>query len=155
MVAEKYEVSKEKLPFIQGQWNNKSINQYDYYTLWECLTTEKAPLNSFVGLDFLDQHTLLADLFLDGVNIKSHKIKIKQRESWFELPTQYIAHPFLWYIIWGWGNKDIALGITANDNLWVNSVGNGSIMILFLPTFGGGNDTGTVGLYERVKKEGK
>ena len=157
-VAEMYGVSAEKLLSIEGKWCNTSNDTCDP-TLWERLTSdlerpsckEITPDDSVVMLEMLDERTLYATLLTDGVKTNSRTFKTKPCESWLELPTQHIAHPLLWYAVWGWETRDIALGIEANGDLLVNTIGNGVVVILIMPTIGNGGGPGTVYLYKRAR----
>jgi len=151
-VAERHGLSEETLPLVAGKWRNAPKEHYGH-TLWENLTTRKeSPLWAVVSLEMPDPRTLSATLLTNGVETASRTIKIKQRKSWLQLPMQHIAHPLLWYVLWGWETRQPALGIDKNGDLWMNVVGNGNLIIGPLPTpIGGGNDHGTVDLYERVE----
>ncbi len=159
-VSEMYGVSTEKRSFIEGKWCNASKTARDP-TLWERLTSdlERSSRNeitsddSVVTLEMLDDRTLQATLSTNGVNTSSRTFKTKPCESWLELPTQHIAHPILWYAFWGWETRDIALGIEANGDLLVNTIGNAVFAILIMPTpIGNGGGSGTVYLYERARE---
>lgn len=157
--SERYGVSADKLPLIGGRWRNTPKNK-NAPTLWEELTSDwsrrtygrpsfREPI---VELEMLDNRTLSATLLMGGMKMETRTFKVEQRESWLDLSTQHIAHPLLWYVVWGWRTREIAVGIDRNDDLWVNTIGNGSLMILILPTpIGGGGGPGTVSLYERAE----
>lgn len=149
-VAKRHGLAEERLPFIEGRWRN--VPKEYGWMLWENLTTQKGtPSDAVVALEIPDNRTLTATLLIDGVKTDSRTIKIKQRNSWFELSTQHVAHPLLWYVVWGWTRRDPAIGIDVNGNLWVNTVDNGLLVITVVPTpIGGGGGAGTVDLFERV-----
>ena len=151
-VAERHGLSEKMLPFVVGKWRNAPKEHYGEM-LWTRLTPrEKSPMHAVVTLERSDKQTLTATLQTNGVNMASRTLRVKQRASWLELPTQYIVHPLLWYVFWGLETREPAVGINRNGDLWVNSVGNGNLCITVLPTpIGGGNNTGTVDLYERVE----
>lgn len=156
-VSQRYGLSADNLPLVEGRWRNASKNTCAP-TLWESLTSDyrrtskkTSPYDSVIKLEILDERTLNATLLKDGVKTDSRTFGIKQRESWFELPTHHIAHPLVWYVVWGWETREIALGIDGNGDLWVNTIGNGIIVILIMPTpVGGGGGPGMVSLYERT-----
>jgi len=154
-LAEKWRLSAEALPQIEGKWRNESKVRGGYYTLWRSLTGEEtAPLYAVVQLKKTDQKTLTATLLVIGEETDSRTISFKQRKSWIELPTQHFARPCLWYIIWGWIRKDPALSIDTDGNgdLWVNMVGDFLFVVGVVPTiFGDGGGYGVVDLYERVE----
>jgi hypothetical protein len=158
-VAKLYGVSAEKLPLVEGTWRNTPTSTYDP-TLWDSLTSgwggrvssDTTPADSAVALKVVDGLTLHATLLTNGVMARSRVFSIQHRGPWLELPTQHVVHPLLWYAIWGWDPREIALGIDADGDLLVNTVGRGTLMILVAPTFiGGGGEPGTVFLYERAE----
>jgi len=148
-MASEYNLSKHNIHLIEGKWSNVSNLDYET-TLWKNFTKNESPPNSFIELELLNERTLVVKLISENVIIDSRLFKVTKRTSWYELSSQHIAHTLFWYIIWGWETRNIYLGITYGENLWVNVVGNGSLMIGFVPVFGGGNDVGTVNIYRRA-----
>ena len=154
--VEEYGFSSDMLPLIEGKWSNATKPLYSWRnrnpTLWEKLTRiETASDNAVVMLEMPDKRTLTATLFENGVETDSRTIPFKRRASWLELPTQHIPHPFLWYIVWGWQTGDPALAITANGDLWSQTVYSGVLMVTILPVFAHGDGDGLAYLYERVE----
>ena len=150
--SEEYGLSSERLPLVAGKWCNVSQMLDDEETLWEYLTREKSPPNAVVGLEMPDERTLTATLLTDGVKTDFRTFRIKRRAPWLKLPMQHVATPCLWYVIWGWETRDIAIGIDRNGNLWVHTIYQGTLVISVVPTIiGGGGEPGWVTLFERAE----
>jgi len=149
-VAKGYRLSDEMTLNVKGKWHNAPKASHER-TLWEYLTLKEAPTNAMVALEMSDKQTLTATLLTDGKETDSRTITFKRRAPWLELPTQHIAHPLLWYLIWGWESQSPAIGFDADGDLcaYINYHG-GSLMILILPTVGGGGGRG-ITWYERME----
>ena len=149
-IAENHALSGEMSLHITGKWHNVAKEESDRRTLWETLTREESSPNAVVVLKMQNEQTLVATLLTDGVETDSRTIAFKRRAPWLEI-KQYVVHPLLWYLIWGLEIIDTAIGISASGDLCVNSFGQGSLMILVLPTIGGGGAHRGVVWYERIE----
>ena len=152
--AVEHGISVENLTRVEGKWRNtpQKNNFMFRRLLWEHLTTIKeTDPNAVVGLEITGKRSMTATLWVNNIKTNSRIIKINQKSQWYELPTQHLGFPLLWYFIWGWQTREIALGININGNLCVHNVASGILMITILPTIGDSDGCGVIDEYERVE----
>ena len=147
--SKEYGLTSERLPLVTGKWRNTQQPPHHVGTLWEELTREKSSPDAVVVLEMPDKRTLTATLLTDGVKTDSRTFRIRRRALWLELPTQHVASPFLWYVIWGLETYDPAIGIDRNGDLWVYTRYSG-VLTIVVPTFIG-SGCEWIHLFERAE----
>lgn len=137
-------VTTGKLSSLNGSYANKTSTGMvaELYSLWSRLFPRQAAGGDWaqarVTLQIADSATLVATLVRGDSILATNNIPFEVHKGYLRLQQRNYGEQLIGPLVWAWRNPEVYLGLSATNNLVLINGDTALLMILIIPTIGGG-----------------